>query len=326
MFRNNVNIFNLILLIILVIWGSIFYQKLDEDLFFDRRKWSYFLSSSMNGEHYQIINFKLYNTDKKSDYRTGIPYFLFNGDISLNYDDLGNEEKQVFPNRIALEWFCYEDQTFYKLDEHLSYYDINEKLKTIKEKAIIIILINSKGEVAIDVTDVETVKKLTNGEQGEIYPILWLKGKKIQQNWEVLKISSTWDEITTFSDYMDFFTMKPKWGMVTNITNGKLSTIFIDNYFNDLIDNEDIENIPPKNNLLPEKIQVHWKEGSKTYSCDFILYNHNAKLLNIYKNMMTKHEHFNFVIQIDRAKKLAAISIQTPDNQQLFKITGSFNQ
>lgn len=319
-FRNRINNINLILATILVglmLFGG---YKLVEDSYTDRREWQSLLSSEANGQHYRLLHFELpnsnefypfFNDDLHAEYyNNGI---IFNGDFSKSYESDGyftnHGALQHLPKHIKLEYFCYEDQSFYQLDAPLDYHSLLSKVKAQNlEKPVFIVMIRKDGQIDIDVKDEFLIQEVRDGAQREILLEHSLNAKKVKQDWQILNNI----EMPSFSDYLQLFRAQIQWGIKTNLTKDNDVSLEVQNFYNEFLE------LPPINNgfsiaspnYFPRYFMIYWGNNDNN-----IYYHINTK--NFWKayQKLNKPKEFYFVFNIDKQQETAEVYIETTNKK-----------
>jgi hypothetical protein len=103
MFKNRINNLNLFLLLILLVISSLFYKKLDEDLYFDKEIWAYSLKNSTANQHYNILNFGLVVNSNGIESLSGYD----ENKLLIARDTLNSNTKGpvLFPDSLKMSWF-----------------------------------------------------------------------------------------------------------------------------------------------------------------------------------------------------------------------------
>ena len=320
MFKNRINNLNLFLLLILLLISSLFYKKLDEDLYFDKEIWAYSLKNSSPNQHYSFLNFGLVINNYGSESLSGYD----ENKLLIARDTLNSNTKGpvLFPDSLKMSWFCYEDKSFYKIDEKLPYELIQKKAKELKSRISIETEIFPNGKVSFNVISA------TNNIKQNITPFLTFQAKKSNENWEILKRNdSSFDDITTLSDYILFFSEMPTWGIIVEMPdNASFNAAFAaDFYGNDLKINEISHDIISSKELkLPRSIQIQWFE-QRGYRCDFSM--DAADFLSAYLELQktSKSKDFNFVFHVSKQDNIFEVYIQNDKKRIQLKNDSSYS-
>ena len=330
MFKNRLNNLNLFLFIFLVIICTIFYIKLNKDRHFEKVIWQYSILTSPSNQHYKILDFALKNDFKESSnfYSLDAPANnLLTGkdDYSL-YSGYLPDRPDLLPNQLEMSWFCYEDQSFYKINEKLPYELIRNKAMKISHYKSVITEISPNGKIAIYLEPDISTKDFRKMKIRS--PIITFQAKKFPVNWELLKHQdSRFEETKTFPDYLIMFKENFLWGIVTELPeNSRLVTYFAEDFYDDSFAIPELEGnkMNPKKKFFPAKIQVQWIENNSSYRCDFFA--DATDLLSAYKTLKksaTINEYY-FLIRANKTEDRFEIYLQNGTEKILLKNNSTY--
>lgn len=302
-FKDRINVINGILLLLLIAISVFIYIWLKGDRYFDKQFWYYTLSSKeTDNRHYRILNFDLSSEDGGGFSINETQYELLDGERYNYINNLENdyEYRHLLPDSLKMEWFSYEDNTFYKVEAGLPKEKIEKEAKLIKKNIVVLTTILPDGNVSVGLVNEGAIDKKS---EPNAVPIITLKSQKVSRGWNILKkYNSSLEKIDNADDFLKFLGKKYKWGMIAEVPEkAEASFIFVNDHHyigNDIEFNKN--KISPKENLLPYEYQIVWEENGKKYRGYFEF--DPQELLSAINQLKSnsKTDYFDFIIVMNK--------------------------
>ena len=333
---------NIGLLIIFIVISLFYYVRLRKDKYFERYNYIATVNSDVNDPKIkpqdstrskrenivQILDGHFINleNDTISLKDPNILYGEWRDDdtASLSFYDRDDSDryKRLFPSRIFLKWYSFDEQKFFSIKSELPYDKILKGVKNVIpndwQNMFICATILPKGKVSISLFK----KSNTKGFNDFLFkPIDTLTAKTTTENWKIVKnYQPYFKNITSQSNLTTLLKDKHKWRFFIEIPEKSQIEFSGLDLFNDHFFNGFYEGNPSlmKENILPKTFEVDWISNGTKYRIEWQF--DGEEILSAFRSLEKINNNSEIELKMHIPEDNSVVSVVLQKGNSIYKL------